>query len=129
MTEAQKVNALISLYEKLYKDKYGRKPTINRYKDKWGFTDMLKDLGQAEAIAIVEYYFETPRPGHPLVQLFRNYELMSKIKHEKAQDEAKRAELREETEKRVKEWNEQRVTRSEADKLDLQRGGHSHNSW
>lgn len=113
-TDTKAVNALISLYEKLFKEKYNRKPSINRYKDKWGFQDMLKDLGPVESREVIEYYFETNRPGHPLLQLFRNYDEISKRKAEKADDEKRRAELRAATKKLVQEFDE-RPTRITTD--------------
>jgi len=104
--ETKTVNALISLYEKLYAEKYGKKPLINRYKDKWGFQDMLKDLGPVESKEIIQYYFETHRPGHPLLQLFRNYDDMVRRKLEREKDEVDRKKLRAETKLKVQELNE-----------------------
>lgn len=113
-TDTKTVNALISLYEKLYTEKYGHKPSINRYKDKWGFQDMLKDLGPVESKEIIQYYFETNRPGHPLLQLFRNYDGMSRRKEEIEKDERDRKRLRAETARRVQEFDE-RATRTTTD--------------
>lgn len=112
--DTKTVNALISLYEKLYKEKYDRKAAINRYKDKWGFQDMLKDLGPVESREVLEYFFGTNRPGHTLLQLFRNYDEIAKRKAEIEKDTRDREKLRAETKRRVQELDE-RSTRTTTD--------------
>lgn len=102
-TAAQNANALITLYIKCYTEKYSRKPNINRYRIKWGFQDMVEDLGYQRSREVVEYYFRTGRSGHPTDFLLMNYEKISEVYEEKQEDERKRAELRKQTEQRVKE--------------------------
>lgn len=109
MTQAQKANALISHYVKLYKAKYNKDPVINRNRDKWGFVDMLADLGEQNAYHAVDYYFETKRPGHPLRALFSNYDDLHKRRLDKIQDAAKREEIMKRTRQVVEEENERRA--------------------
>lgn len=110
MTQQQKANALISHYIKLYKAKYkGKEPLINRNRDKWGFIDMLTDLGEQDAYSAVDYYFGTNRAGHPLKALFANYDSLHKRRMEKVADAAKRAEIMERTRQVVEEENDRRA--------------------
>lgn len=104
---AQQTNALITFYIDQYKQKYGTPPLINRYREKWGFQSMIEDLGQAGARTVIEYYFSTSRYGHPVQYLLYNYDSMNKVRLEILEDEANRAELRRQTEERVKRWREQ----------------------
>lgn len=104
LTANQQAYALISLYEKHYQNKYSRRPLINRHRDKWGFQDMVEDLGYERAQEVVSYYFELKYIGHPLPDLFRNYDRFSRIMKERAEDEAERHRIRQETRKRVEEF-------------------------
>lgn len=99
-------NELLALYVSLYTDKYGSAPSMNRYKYKWGFKAMYEDLGPKPAREVIEYYFKTTRPGHPLEHLLYNYEKLNQIVKDIAKDEVDRAEWRKKTEQRVKEWEQ-----------------------
>lgn len=103
-TISNQTHALITLYVKLYTDKYEKPPVINRYREKWGFQSMIEDLGYERAREVVEYYFNTKKPGHPVPGLLFNYEKLSITLEEMANDEAIRAELRAQTKQRVEEW-------------------------
>lgn len=97
--------ALLGQYISLYTEKYSRPPAdLNRYRDKWIFRNMYEDLGKDQAARVVEYYFKTGHPGHPLKYLGFNYDRLSRILIELDEDEADRLRLRKETEQRVKEW-------------------------
>lgn len=103
-TAAQKANALITHYVKLYKAKYKKEPEINRYRERWGFQAMIEDLGDAEARLVIEHYFETGKIGHPVQYLLHNYDRLAKIRRELEEDKANRLRLREQTRLRVQEW-------------------------
>lgn len=104
-TANQKAYALITLYVKEYGAKYGAQPTgLNRHRDKWGFQDMVDDLGYENAQAVIKFYFTTGRVGHPLQFLLYNYEKLDVIRREMIEDEKKRLELREATRIRVEKW-------------------------
>lgn len=96
---------LLNLYVTLYVDKYGKSPTMNRFKQKWGFIGIVEDYGLPKGREIVEYYFKTSRIGHPIDYLLYNYEKLYNIMQELARDEVRREEIRRETEQRVKEWD------------------------
>jgi hypothetical protein len=99
-------NLLVAQYIKRYEEIYGRPPELNRYRDKWGFRGMYEDLGSKQAERVVEYYFKTSHPGHPLAYLLYNYDKLNRILVELDNDEQNRIRLRKETEERVKKWEE-----------------------
>lgn len=106
-TVTRQAYALINLYSKEYEKKHGAPPaSLNRYRDKWGFHDMIEHLGYDEAKELVLFYFQTARPGHPLQWLLYNYEALAKVRRELLQDESNRQKIREQTRRRVEEWRE-----------------------
>ena len=104
-TVAKQAYALISLYEKCFQEVYPYKPTVNRFRVKWGFQDMVTDLGYSDARDTVEYYFRTSKTGHPIDFLLNNYEKVFQFMNERKNDEEKREELRRQTEQNVREWD------------------------
>jgi|SRR6185312_1388280 len=100
-TDAKQAYSLISLYEKCYAARYGVTPKINRFREKWGYIDMIADLGYEDARKVIEYYFKTDKTAHPVTFLFQNYDKINQFREEKLRDEENRAKLRAETEKRV----------------------------
>lgn len=103
-TKANKAYALVSYYILLYKEKYGKEPTINRHRDRWGFEDMIEDLSEYEARLVMDYYFTTNKFGHPLNYLFRNYDKLYIKMNQFEQDKLDRQKLLRETKARVEEW-------------------------
>lgn len=102
-TPAQLAKPLLDLYAVCYKEKYGKAPVLNRHRDKWGFVDMLEDLDFEQCKELIEYYFRTTRPGHPLVGLFNNYDSLWKTKIDLDEDRRKKKELLAATKAKVKE--------------------------
>lgn len=105
--KAQLAHALITKYVKLYTEKHGEPPLINRNRDKWGFSDMVEDLGKADAHKVVEYYFGLRKPAHTLAELFRTYDELHKQRLADEEDKRRVAQLHKETAERVKKWKEQ----------------------
>jgi hypothetical protein len=105
-TITKQANGLVTLYMKMFDERYGRKPQLNRYREKWGFQDMITDLGYDRAKEIVEYYFKTSKPGHPVAFLLNNYDKINGYYDEKKNDDEKRRKLRADTAARVREWEE-----------------------
>lgn len=99
-------NALVTQFVNNYQGKYKTAPELNRYREKWGFQDMIADLGYDRAKEIVDYYFRTSKPGHPVQFLLNNYDKINTFYTEKKDDERKREEMRRVTAERVKEWEE-----------------------
>src|SRR5689334_12695894 len=105
-TKNKLVHTLMSQFVKLYEDKYGVKPKFNRNTAKWGFEDLLEDLG-SEAHDIVDYYFTLSRPnGHTSQDLLRHYDDFSEWMAEDAADAEHRKQLRLKTKKKVEEFEQ-----------------------
>jgi hypothetical protein len=51
-------NALLSRYEKLYKDKYEIKPTYNRNIEQWAASDLIQSYTLEQCYSMLEFYFE-----------------------------------------------------------------------
>ena len=47
--------ALMNFYSKCYVTKYGNEPLVNRYRERWGFQDMIESVGEKSAMAIIQY--------------------------------------------------------------------------
>ncbi len=94
---------LISLYQNLYKDKYGRAITINKFREKWAMQDVIDSVGFDRAKELLEYYFGLTKNGHPLQFFFYNFDKMDALKLEIEKDKEKRRLLLEETKKMVEQ--------------------------
>lgn len=55
---------LLTHYQSLYKDKYGKVPTINKFREKWGMQDVIDSVGFERAKELLNYYFTTGKLGH-----------------------------------------------------------------
>lgn len=97
--------ALLDLYALLFTDKYKRKPALNKYRDKWGFLDMIDSVGYERSVDITKYYFSLDRSGHPLNWLFNNFDKLDAELSARDADRQRRARLREQTAKRMEETN------------------------
>lgn len=93
---------LIDLYILLYKQKSGRAPVINRYKEKWGFQDMIDSLEYDRAVEVIKYYFMTDN-NWSTSQLFNNFEKYDDALRKRDADREYRAKLREETRLRMED--------------------------
>lgn len=101
-TKTRKVNALMTKYIQLYEDRYGVKPKFNRYTEKWGFENMLEDLG-FEAMPTLEYYFTLARRVHTTSELLRGYPEFNEWRTQDIEDEENRRLLAIKTKERVEE--------------------------
>jgi len=107
MATAQQSHAMTSYFVKKYKEHYGRDPIVNRHTARWGFDSVLTGLSPVEAKEIVDFYFTVASTNkHSLDWFFYNYDKLLESKRRTDDDAAKRARLREESEKRAKEWRE-----------------------
>ena len=95
---------LLSQYEKLYIAKYGSKPRINKYRDKWGMESMIDDLGIEQARTTLDLYFKVPSSdNHSLRFLYNNYDKLVANAAIKDKDAAHRRAIMEATRKRVED--------------------------
>lgn len=107
-TKKEDGTSLINYFLKKYKEQYGTTPTnFNRYAKKWGFTDMFNDLGYNRSSTIIDYFFELS-VAHDADTLLKNYGNYNEAFEEAEKDKAKRAELAEETKRRVAEYRANR---------------------
>ena len=94
---------LIGLYQSLYKEKYNRVPTMNKFREKWAMQDVIDSVGFDRAKDLLVYYFSLNKNGHPLQFFFYNFDKMDALKTEIERDKEKRRLLLEETKKMVEE--------------------------
>jgi hypothetical protein len=92
---------LIGLYENLYQERYGKKPRVNKFREKWAMQDVIDSVGFERAKELVVYYFKTSKSGHPLNFFFYNFDKIDYLKAEIEKDITKRRILREETKRMV----------------------------
>jgi len=92
---------LIGLYESLYQERYGKKPRINKFREKWAMQDVIDSVGFERAKELIAYYFKTSKSGHPLNFFFYNFDKIDYLKTEIEKDITKRRILREETKRMV----------------------------
>lgn len=102
-TLAQQANALITKYVKLYEVKYGIKPTVNRYRERWGFQSAIEDLGKPDAEKAIDYFFILDGP-HDIPSFLRRYDELHTMRLADEEDKRRVAQLHIETAERVKEW-------------------------
>jgi len=109
---AKDVNALLTYFVKVYKQHYGAAPTnFNRYAKKWGFTDMLTDLGFDRTTELIDYFFESTGP-HNVESLLREYGDYNESFEAALKDKQKRNELAIETQRRVQAYRAAKQSRT-----------------
>ncbi len=101
MANEKQPYVLIGLYESLYQERYGKKPRVNKFRDKWAMQDVIDSVGFERAKELVVYYFKTSKSGHPLNFFFYNFDKIDYLKAEIEKDITKRRILREETKRMV----------------------------
>lgn len=109
MTDAGK---LITLYLKLYEERYGKTVLVNRVKMKWLVADVIESIGNyGEATLLLRYYFRTGKVGHPLDWFCYNFDKLVKMQQEMEDDAERQAKVRAETKKRREEWEKRNELR------------------
>jgi len=94
---------LITHYQNLYKDKYGKIPTVNKFREKWGMQDVIDSVGFTRTKELLDYYFKTSKNGHPLQFFFYNFDKIDQVNKEIIKDKTNRVLLRQATKKMVEE--------------------------
>ena len=92
---------LISLYLSLYKERYNKVLTINKFREKWAMQDVIDSVGYDRAVELLKYYFKTAKSGHPLNFFYNNFDRIDQLEKEIKKDKAVRSILLEETKKMV----------------------------
>ena len=103
MAANKEPHILLTIYMALYEQKYGKKPRINKYKEKWAMQDVLDSIGFEQAKDVLNYYFRTGKNGHPLNFFYNNFDRLEDMMIQINKDVANRARLLEQTKKLVEE--------------------------
>lgn len=93
----------MTLYQSLYKEKYGKVPQLNKFREKWAMQDVIESVGLDRAKELLIYYFSLPKGGHPLQFFFYNFDRIDSAVAEIERDKERRRLLLEETKKMVEE--------------------------
>jgi len=88
---------LMSMYQALYKERYGSEPKMNKFREKWAMQDVIESVGLDRAKEILSYYFTLPKGGHPLQFFFYNFDRLESALVETEKDKERRRLLLEET--------------------------------
>jgi hypothetical protein len=94
---------LIDLYILCFKNKTGRTPVVNKYREKWGFQDMIASVGYDRSVELIKFYFQTSSNWSP-AHLFSTFDKLDDSLRKRDADRERRATLREETRLRMEEW-------------------------
>lgn len=103
MANEKEPYVLIGLYQSLYKDKYGKAPNLNKFREKWAMQDVIDSVGFDRAKELLVYYFKISKSGHPLQFFFFNFDKMDVMEAEIRKDQARRRLLMEETKRMIEE--------------------------
>ena len=95
---------LLTIYMALYEQKYGKKPRINKYKEKWAVSSLFEDYSHDTVYECLDYYFRGAKDGHPLTYFFFNFEQIKAMMDDQHKDEQMRLERRKKTQDLVKEY-------------------------
>jgi hypothetical protein len=100
----QQPHALISLYAKLYSEKYGRSVMINRYKEKWAMQEVIDSIGYERSKELIEYYFTlTSKQNHQLQWFYYNFDRLDDMLNKTLLDNERRNMLLLKTKQMVEE--------------------------
>lgn len=102
-TKAQQAYALNSYFGKRYKECLRLDYRGNAHRDKWGFQDMLSDLDEDKARAVIDWFFKTQRKDYSTQDLFRNYDKILEAMEDYEEEKRHTIELLEATRKKVDE--------------------------
>lgn len=106
MANSKETYILLSIYQNMYQNKYGKMPSLNKYREKWAMQDVIDSIGYSRAKELIEYYFTTGKNGHPLQFFFFNFDKIDIMEREIKKDKTNRRILQEATKKLVEGENE-----------------------
>jgi hypothetical protein len=93
----------MTTYQNLYKDRYGKAPTLNKFREKWAMQDVIDSVGFQKANDLLYHYFTLEKAGHPLQFFYYNFDRMENARIESQKDFETRRLQREFTKKMVEE--------------------------
>lgn len=94
---------LLTQYQNLYKEKYGKAPLVNKFREKWAMQDVIDSVGFDQASLLLQYYFTTNKSGHPLLFFYNNFDRINTYMVNSKKDKENRKRLMEQTKKLVEE--------------------------
>lgn len=97
MANSKEPYILLSIYQNMYQNKYGKMPSLNKYREKWAMQDVIDSIGYSRAKELIEYYFTTGKNGHPLQFFFFNFDKIDIMEKEIKKDKTNRRILQEAT--------------------------------
>jgi hypothetical protein len=92
---------LLTEYQNLYKEKYGKALVVNKFREKWAMQDVIDSVGFNKASELLKYYFHTAKSGHPLNFFYNNFDRMDAFMENAEKDKEVRRKLREATKRLV----------------------------
>jgi hypothetical protein len=96
--------ALIDFYSSLYADKYGKRPVINKHREKWAMNDVIESVGYDRSKVLLQYYFNVSSDNrHSLSWFYFNFDRLDDMLEKKIRDEERRGIMRLETKKMIEE--------------------------
>lgn len=101
MASEKEPYVLIGLYLSLYKEKYNKAITINKFREKWAMQDVIDSVGFERAKELLIYYFATNKQGHPLNFFYNNFDRIDMLNKEIKKDKINRSLLLDATKKMV----------------------------
>ena len=106
MANSKEPYILLTMYQNLYKDKYGRAVTINKFREKWAMQDVIDSIGFDRAVELLNYYFKIDRPNHQLQWFLYNFDKLDDVLHQLNLDKLNRERIFLATKKMVEENSE-----------------------
>lgn len=100
MNKNQQAQALLTQFSNLYLKAYGFKPSLNRYRAKWGMVDVIDSVGYDRSKELLDYYFSC-EAEHTVEHFFNNFDRLDGMRRESEDDAKRRARLRRETMERM----------------------------
>ena len=92
---------LLTDYSNLYKERYGKVPRLNKFREKWAMQDVIDSVGYDRARELLKYYFRTSKTGHPLNFFYNNFDRMDAFMESAEKDKENRRRLMAATKKLV----------------------------
>ena len=86
MASEKEPYVLIGLYESLYNERYGKRPKLNKFREKWAMQDVIDSVGFDISKELLVYYFKTSKSGHPISFFFFNFDKIDYLKTEMQKD-------------------------------------------
>lgn len=96
--------SLLDTYSSLYRDRYSKPCTLNKYRDKWAMIDVVDSVGYDRAKQLLAYYFRLDnRSGHSLQWFLYNFDRLDDMLKKSEEDIKRRAMMREKTKRMVEQ--------------------------